>query len=81
MDAVSIALDGLRGANAQFEQAAAGMVLAAAPPPSQATQGPDVVELSQAAVAMIEARTSAQANVRVVHAADQMTRTTLNVLG
>jgi hypothetical protein len=81
MDAVSIALDGLRGANANFEQAAAGMVLAAAPPPSQGTQGPDVVDLSTAAVVMLEARTSVQTNIRIVQSADEMNRTVLDVLG
>jgi len=81
MNAISIALAGLQGANAQFEQAAAGLILAAAPMPSPQGQAVDVVDLSSAAVAMLEARTSVQTNIRIVQSADEMNRTVLDVLG
>jgi flagellar hook protein FlgE len=43
--------------------------------------GSDTIDLSAAAVAMIEAKNSFQANTQVIRTGDQMTKALLNVLG
>ncbi len=81
MDAVSIALAGLNAANAQFEQAAAAVVRAAAPPSTPDAPAADVVDLSAAIVQMMQARTAVETNVRVTQTVDEMTRSVLDVMG
>jgi flagellar basal body rod protein FlgC len=83
MEPLSLAIAGLQAANEMFEQAAAGVIRAAAPPSSSdaPAAGIDTVELSTAMVSMLEARTSFEANVRVFQTADEMSRSTLDVLG
>ncbi len=81
MDLVSVALAGLNAANVQFEQAAAGVIRAATPPSSPDAPAGDVLELSAAIVALMEARTNMEANVRVFQTADETTRSLIDVFG
>jgi flagellar hook protein FlgE len=46
-----------------------------------AGQGPDVVSLSDEAVALIEANVAVAANVKAFHANDEMQKALLNLLG
>ena len=82
MNPLSIALAGVEAANACFEQAAAGVIRAAAPPSSpDVPSGADTVDLSAAMVALLQSRTDVQANFRVLRTADEMTQNVLDVLG
>jgi hypothetical protein len=63
-------LDGLQSAGVRFEAAARRI----AAPPSDAT------DLSTDAVAMLEARNSFDANLKTAQVADEMTKSTLNIL-
>ncbi len=81
MDVMSVALAGLNAANAQFEQAAVGVIRAATPPSSPDMPAGDVVDLSAAIVSLLEARTFMETNVRVFQTADEMSRSVLDVMG
>ena len=71
-------LDGLLNSAAQFDQAANNLIRATEPPVSG---GQDSVDLSTAAVAMVQARNSFDANTKVVEIQDQMNQTLLNLIG
>ncbi len=70
-------LNGLRNAETQFTQAANNVVRAALPTPP----GQDSVDLSTAAVSMLQARNSFEANVKVAKTADDLDKTLLNMIG
>ena len=69
------ALNGIHQAEARLEQTATKVAKLTD------LQGPDVVSLSDDAVALIEANVAVAANVRAFHAADDMQKTLLNLLG
>ena len=71
-------LDGLLNSAAQFDQAANNFTRATEPP---ASGGQDSVDLSTAAVAMVQARNSFDANTKAVEVQEQMNQTLLNVIG
>lgn len=79
MAGLSIPLQGLSQASALFDSAATKVS-------RLATQGTsdtpaDTVDLSAAAVQMIEAKNAFQANLNVAHSYDQLQQATLNILG
>ena len=78
MDIRQAGLDGLRRAETSVEKSAARLAQI-----STALTGEphDYVDLSSEAVAIIEARTSFQANLKSIDTADQMTEATLDILG
>ena len=77
MTITSAAVDGIHQAEALLDQTAARL----ATQTDLTTQGPDVVSLSDEAVALIEAKIAVAANVRAFQAADDMQRALLNLLG
>jgi len=70
------ALEGLSRAEAQFNKTAQD--IARAP---QVLNGQDTVDLSAAAVALIQSRNNFDANTKLIKVADEMTRTLLEVIG
>lgn len=75
MDVMSAALGGMRDAQTKFEKAADRIASA---PAAAAT--PDSVDLSTEAVGLLTARNQYQMNAKVVHVADQMQKSTLDIL-
>jgi flagellar hook protein FlgE len=73
MVGLSTALEGLSRSEAQFNQAATS--IARAP-----VVGQDTVDLSAAAVALLQARNNFEANTKLIKTADQMQQTLLNIL-
>jgi flagellar hook protein FlgE len=76
------ALQGLARSEAQFNGAAQKIAQFPQVPVSQSgsAQG-DQVDLSAAAVALIESRNSFNANTKMIKVADQMEQTLLNTIG
>jgi flagellar basal body rod protein FlgG len=70
-------LEALQHSAAQFNQAASNFVRATLP----SSNGQDTVNLSTAAVAMMQARNSFDANTKVVETTDDMDKTLLNAIG
>jgi flagellar hook protein FlgE len=73
VDISSIALSGLQSAQDRFDLAAARVTGASSQPE-------DTVDLSQSAVDLVAAKDQFGAAVRVVHVADQMQKSALNIL-
>jgi flagellar basal body rod protein FlgG len=71
-------LQGIQNSEAQFNKAAAN--IAQGPAPSPSPQG-DTVDLSDQAVALIQAKNSFEANTAALKVDDQMTQTLLKMLG
>lgn len=72
----SAPLAGIQQAEASLDRVASKLALAADP-----AQGGDWVDLSAAAVALLTARTSVQANVNVIRTQDEISRTLIDLLG
>jgi len=68
------ALDGLLHASAQFDQAASRIARAPVAPA-------DSVDLSAAAVALLQSRNNFEANSKVMQVADEMEKTLINSIG
>ena len=68
-----IALQGLENAQGQFDRAARGVIRAASNPE-------DVVSLSQQAVELLAAKNQFTVSIRAAHVADEMQKTTLDLL-
>jgi hypothetical protein len=75
MVALTHALDGLARSESQLNQAAVEMARAPVALPGQ-----DTVDLSSAAVALLEARNSFDANTRVIKIADQLDKILLDIV-
>ncbi|HLG98539.1 MAG TPA: flagellar basal body rod C-terminal domain-containing protein [Bryobacteraceae bacterium] len=74
----STSLEGLSRAEAQFNQAAQNI----ADMPVAASNGQlDTVDLSAAAVAMIQAKNNFDANTKAIKVGDEMYRTLLDAIG
>lgn len=71
------ALGGLTHSAAEFNQAARQMVRASLP----ASGGSDTVDLSTAAIALLQSRNSFEANTKVVKVADEMDKTLIDMVG
>ncbi len=71
MNVTSIALTGVNNTQAAFESAAKKL---------SGTTG-DVVDLSTAAVGLIQAKNSFEANIDVLKKADEIEKSTLSLLG
>ena len=71
------ALEGMRSSEAQFDQAATRIARASLPTGAQADQ----VDLSAAAVALLESRNSFDANTKVAKVADEMEQKLLEAVG
>jgi flagellar basal body rod protein FlgG len=69
------ALQGLLHSSADFDRAARDVVRSGFPPAS------DTVDLSTAAVAMLQAKNSFEANTKVVQTADEIAKTTIEMMG
>jgi hypothetical protein len=76
MVGLSAALEGLSRSEMQFDQAASSIARTPV-----AAQGQDAVDLSAAAVALLQARNNFEANTKMIKVADQMEQMLLNVLG
>lgn len=78
MDIRQAGLDGLRRAEASLQKTAARVAQI-----STALTGEphDYVDLSSEAVALIEARTAFQANIKSVETANELEQSTLDILG
>ena len=64
----------MQNAETSFDAAARRISQAPAPQPQ------DTTNLSDSAVALAQSKNGFEANAKLAHAADQMTRTTLNLL-
>jgi flagellar hook protein FlgE len=73
VDISSIALSGLQNASQQFDRAAAGII-------RSTTAEPDSADLSQAAVDFLAAREQFSAAIRLTRVADQMQKSTLDIV-
>jgi flagellar hook protein FlgE len=76
MDISAIALQGLDGAQGRFESAASK--LSSATLPVSATG--DTTDLSQSTVDLLSAKNDFEGNLKVVQVADEMERTTIDML-
>lgn len=76
MVALTYALDGLARSQSQLNQAAFEIARAPA-----ALPGGDSVDLSSAAVALLQARNSFDANTKVIKIADQLDKILLDMVG
>ena len=74
--ALSSALEGMSRAETQLNKAAGAIARA-----SVVSSGSDVVDLSASMVALMESKNSFEANTKVFHIADQMSKDLLNVIG
>jgi len=70
------ALEGLKRSEQQLNQAATQVARAFVPQPAQ-----DTVDLSSAAVAVLQAKNNFEANTKLIKIADQMDQTLINVVG
>ena len=77
MTITSAAVDGIHQAEARLEQTANRL----ATQTDSTEQAPDVVSLSDEVVALLEAKNAVAANVSVLHTADDIQKTLLNLLG
>lgn len=81
--ALTAALQGLRGASRKFDQAAEAVAGATLADPSGATAPPDALasapDLTSAMVEMMIAQRAFSAQLRVVEAADTMTRESIHL--
>lgn len=75
MSAIFSALAGMANANEKLQSAARQIANWAF------TQPPDTVDLSAQAVELMQARNENAANVKVAQTAEQMDKTTLNLIG
>jgi flagellar basal body rod protein FlgG len=71
------AVNGLHNSLGQFNQAANNVARAALP----VQNGQDSVDLSTAAVSLIRAKNSFEANTKVFKVADELDKTLLNTIG
>ncbi len=76
MDISAIALQGLEQASTQLDAAAAGIAGAASP--DGATL--DLVTLSEEAVALMSAKTALSANLSTLNTADQIQKSTIDMM-
>lgn len=72
-------LSGLQNSMAQFDQAAINFTRATEPEPPSG--GQDSADLSTAAVSMVEARNSFDANSKVIQTVDNMNKAVINMVG
>ena len=70
-------LEGLQNSAAQFNQAANNVVKATLPP----QRGQDTVDLSTAAVALMQSKNSFDANTKVIKVENSMDQTLMDTLG
>jgi len=78
MDLSAIAASGLDVAQSRFEKAATGLATAGAFTPD--TTPADTVSLSQQTVALLSAKNEFSTDLRLVHVADEMQKSALNIL-
>lgn len=71
------ALDGLTKSTAQFDQAAHQIARASLPPSASS----DSVDLSTAAVALLQARNSFEANTKVIKVFDETEKALIDTVG
>jgi hypothetical protein len=76
MDISAVALQGLEGAQGRFDSAASKLSSAALP---VAVTG-EVTDVSQATVDLLAAKNDFEGNLKVMRAADEMERATINIL-
>ncbi len=80
MDGLSqIGLQGLASSQAQFDTAARQVARAPLADLNQGPQG-DQVDLSTAAVALLDSRNSFDANIKVLKTSDEMQKTLINMI-
>jgi len=75
MIALDTALQGMQNAETSFDTAARRISQEPAPQPQDSTS------LSDNAVALLQSKNGFQADTKVAHVADEMTKATLNMLG
>jgi hypothetical protein len=74
MIALDTALQGVQNAETSFDSAARRISQEPAPQPQ------DTASLSDNAVALVQSKNGFEANTKVAHVADEMTKATLNML-
>jgi hypothetical protein len=74
MIALDTALQGMQNAETSFDSAARRISQQPAPQPQ------DITTLSDNAVALVQSKNGFEANTKVAHAADELTKATLNLL-
>jgi len=78
MEIFSIAQDGLRRAEGQFEKTAQSIANHTVP---HATTEPDSVSLSDPMVSLLESKQDYEANLNSLKVADEMAKKTLDLIG
>jgi flagellar hook protein FlgE len=76
MDISAVALRGLEGTQGQFNRSASKLSMAASPTSTTA----DETDLSQAAVGLLTAKNDFEGNLKILKVADQMERSTIDLL-
>jgi len=71
------ALNGLTQSTAQFDQASRQIARTSLPP----SGGTDTVDLSTAAVALLQSRNNFEANTKVIKVSDEMEKALIDTLG
>ena len=80
MDAIQASLGGLQAAEAQLNGVASRIARQSVSVDDGSSPG-DVADLSAEVVALMSARTHYQASLKVIELADEMQKSTLNLLG
>jgi len=86
MNSISSALNGMNQAISRFDASASriartGLSPAGAPPSTAAAPGEDTVDLSSNMVSLLDAQNNFEANTKTVAVSDQMTQSTLDMIG
>jgi len=79
----SIGLEAINAASRDLERAAVDVRRASQPPPEdpQAAASQDRVELSDAAVGLLQAQRSHEVGIKLVQTADEIAQNTIDLLG
>ena len=81
MNLTPIGPDGLKRTEEQLEKTARDLARTALPANSEAMGAADEVSLSDSMVALLEARNSYEANLKLIAAEDELTRHVIDILG
>ncbi len=80
MDVLATALSGLDRAQGLFEQSANRLIGATGASPSSGQPASDAVDLSQAAVSLLTAKNQFALNINLLEVAENMQKTTIDIL-
>lgn len=80
MNLTPIGLDGLKRTEEKLDRAARDLARTPLPANSEATSAADEVSLSDSMVALLEARHSYEANLKLIETEDELTRRVIDIL-